>query len=64
MRGVLSKKQPIFHIFKSAEVAEAVRLGVTPTLIIEINTVWYNDILRIPYLNSFSKFKIAMASVV
>jgi hypothetical protein len=31
MREVLSEKRPIFHIFKSAEVVEAVRLGGTPT---------------------------------
>jgi hypothetical protein len=32
MYNVFIKKRPIFHILKSAEVVEAVRLGGTPTL--------------------------------
>jgi hypothetical protein len=31
MYDVFSEKRPIFHILKSAEVVEAVRLGGTPT---------------------------------
>jgi hypothetical protein len=35
MREVFSEKRPIFHIFKSAEVVEAVRLGGTPTYVFQ-----------------------------